>query len=147
MFPLTFHLLRKCQKMSESTPKFLQKCCSSGFVMLPFYNIDLKKKSLCSRPGILCILQGDFQKSSHHEPTAFCSLWVVNKKNVHHATHRVSTKKNTGFQHRFALLKMKNTGVKYRFTLEKILCKMQKNILHFFALIGSTDYDYYFKNL
>ena len=88
VFPLTFHHLHKCQKMCESALKFLQKCCSSSFVLVmpPFYNTilikhtgDLKKNKLIALQArsFLRLARCSLKKGYHTANpllSAFCGL-------------------------------------------------------------------------
>ena len=138
VFPPTFHLLRKRQKMCESAQKFSKNAIAQALWCCLFETPISKKKVIVPQTRYFLRLAKKSQKQKllQRKPTAFSILQIV-KKNVimPHQTSSLHIKKN-GIKRCFTLLKMKSTKIKRRFTLAKICGKMPENILHFLHLFS-----------
>ena len=86
MFPLSFPLLRRCQKKCESVQKFLQKCLNLGFVVLQNTDLQKEKKGHCGvlQTDFFCDLASDLKKTCHRAAdlilSAICGGQTKNKR-------------------------------------------------------------------
>ena len=125
MFPLSFHLLRKCRKQCEHS-KLNVKMPKIFFFFLSRFNVISKKKGHRADGGIF-----------------FSDFMLISKKKKKKVL-RLSSASFLG-----ALCDITERGAMNHTCLQflvgekmpeftKFYCKMPENISHFFALIGNT---------